>query len=400
VPHFYPSEQIPAVFLNNSMREYVNNVVKIQYLLGDREVLPIMIWDAVTIHHDSHEAVNLLARAYYGRQNDQNFSVLEDINVLTTIHSLKGSLQVKTRFTADDAMTALHIISLYLFDGGRGRWNEFLFFASRYVKEVLENPEFYGNYSAALEAAGAKDQFVVKTTIWFDVLASVTTKQPPILLQYIRELFRPNRSWVGQPTTYSMLSPMGCENTVVWALAETSNLSYWKRRSEEVGDLSVRELVRRVQDIEVHLQPGPRPVRPHPDPDTWSRFVASEIFRTSTKLFLKSVESGDFPHVAEVKQCVNETYDAIMESREGMGTLQSAVVRSTVFGIFICGSLTDDPDLRRVLSTCLVQNSGQEAVGNCTAVSSLLEKMWQERGPLNLPVKWREYLAAAQILLV
>ncbi|KAF9485135.1 hypothetical protein BDN70DRAFT_927679 [Pholiota conissans] len=402
VSHFYPSEQIPYELLNNSMREYVNNVVKIQYLLGDRDILPIMIWDAIKMHRDSHEAVNLLARAYYGRQNDNQYSVLQDINVISTISSLKGSLQLKAHFTADDAMTALHIVSLYLFDGGRGKWSEFLFFASRYVKTVLEKPEFYHNYPAALEAASAKDQFVVKTTIWFDVLASVTTQQPPVLLTYIRELFRPNRSWVGNPTTYSMLSPMGCENTVVWALAETAELSYWKRRHETQGDLSVRELVKRVQDIEMHLQPGPRPQRPGGDVDTWSRFVASEIFRTSTKLFLKSVESGDFPYVSEVQDCVLETYNAIMEFPAALMTVKSAVVRSTVFGIFICGSLTDNHDMRRVLYNHLLQNSGHEGVGNCTTVSSLLDTMWRERdaGPLNLPVRWREYLNHAQILLV
>ncbi|KAF8969158.1 fungal-specific transcription factor domain-containing protein [Flammula alnicola] len=397
-----PSEQIPFELVNNSMQNYVRNVVKIQYLLGDRNVLPTMIWDAIKTHADSHEAVNLLAKAYYGRQSDAHFSVLQDFTVVTTIRSLKGSLESKGRFTADDAMAALHIVSLYLFDGGRGKWDDFIFFASRYVKDVLENPNYYNNYPAALEAASAKEQFVVKTTIWFDVLAAVTTQQPPHLLSYIRELFKPDRSYVGTPPTYSMLSPMGCENVVVWALAETAYLAYWKRRHEEMGELSVRELVQKVQEIEAHLQPGPRPERPQPDSDSYSRFVASEIFRTATRLFLKSVESGDYPHVLEIRECVNETYDAIMQFPLGLSALRPAIVRSTVFGIFMCGSLSDDRDQRRMLRIQLQQHSGHEGVGNCTTVSTLLDELWANRDvlPPNHPVQWRQYLNKAQILLV
>ncbi|KAF9479612.1 hypothetical protein BDN70DRAFT_834151 [Pholiota conissans] len=400
VSYIYPSDQIPNELLYNSMREYVNNIVKIQYVLGDRNDLPVMIWDTIKIHHDSHEAVKLLARAYYRRQNDIQYSVLQDINVVSTICNIKTSLQLQIQLTSEDAMTALQIVSLHLFDGGRGGWNEYLFFASQYVKAVLEKPKFYGNYPAALEAASPKEQFIIKTTIWFDVLSSVTTLQPPVLLEYIRELFRPARSWVGTPMTYSMLSPMGCENSAVWALAETVELSCWKRRHEALGDLSMPELVKRGQDIAIHLQSGPLPQRPYTDDDTSLRLVASEIFRTSAKLFLKTVVVGDFPHIPEVKDSVLETYNAIMNFPASLANLKSAVVRNTVFGVFICGSMMDDPGMRRMLYNHLLQNS--ESVGNCTTVCGLLDTIWRERdvGPLNAPVRWREYLNQTLLLLV
>jgi hypothetical protein len=330
--------------------------------------------------------------------------------VSLTISSLKGSLSSKgkSRFTADDAMTALHIVSLYLFDGGQGKWNDFLSLAAMYVEHVLENPAHFRNYSTALEAATPKDEFVIKTTIWFDVLASITTQKPPRLLNYIRELFRPDQSWIGRPPSYSMMSPMGCQNIVVWALAETSYLSYWKTHQEQRGTLSIPELVRKVADIEQYLRPGPRPERPHENAEDWSRFLASEIFRTSTRLFLKTVESGDFPHVPEVKDAVDDAFMAIIEfpkslqNLQNLGDYKSAIVRSTVFGIFICGSLTNDERQKSNLHLQLTQNTGHEGVGNTRATWQLLEKLWLERAQKEpqKPVQWRQLLNKAEILLV
>lgn len=425
VHHFYPSEVLPHEFIDTCVRDYISNVIRIQYLLGDRNVLPNMIWESVQMHADSHEAVNLLAKAYYGRKNDINFSVLQNTEFQITIGSLQQSLKQKGRlftaddamkqslkkqgwlFTADDAMAALHVVSLFLFEGGQGPWNEFLFFASTYVASVLYDPTYRGGPPEALECASAKDQFVIKTTIWFDVLASITTRKPPLLLRYIRALFHPARSQIGDQPHYSMLSPMGCENRVVWALAETVALADWKATQEASGTLSTRELVLRAADIDEHLVcPAlPQPAAPNADAD--ARAAAAEIFRTSARLFLRSVESGPFPHVPEVQACARETYRAIVEvpaevlARAPPQT-RSAVVRSTVFGIYICGSLTDDAERRHALRMQLQLHAGQEGVGNCAAVCALLDTMWRERdeSPRNGPVRWRERLENAQILLV
>ena len=185
-----------------------------------------MIWDAVMKHSPSQEAMNLLAQTHHAWQHNWGISVLDSDVMQQRVSNLKEVLKNAELFlTADDAMAALHVVSLYLFDGGQGKWNEFLSLACMYVARVLEDPRYFANYPKALEGATTKDAFVVKTTIWFDVLASIMTMRPPVLLQYIRALFRPNTSWVGTPKNYSMMSPMGCENVVVWALAEASYLS-------------------------------------------------------------------------------------------------------------------------------------------------------------------------------
>jgi len=179
---------------------------------------------------------------------------------------------------------------------------------------------------------------------------------------------------------------------------------YWKQRNEQDGRLSVRELVRRVKDIEVYLKPPLRPLQPQTDLDEWSRFYASEMFRTATWLFLKTVESGNFPQSPDIQEAVNETYKAILEPgvQAGGGVRSSAVVRSTVFPIFICGALMDDVDKRRTLVCHLVQNLGQEGVGNIRTVSNMLEELWVLRSSrmLSAPVDWRQHLMDAEILLV
>jgi C6 transcription factor Pro1 len=390
-----------------SLREYVNNVVKIQYLLGDKTILPNMIWDAIAVHEESREAVNLLSQIYSKRRQDPLRQVLSDTPFKARVDGLHATLTSAGRpaSTADDAMAALHVVSVFLFDGGQGAWKVFLNIASTYVMALLENTRYHRNYTAALQACGPKDEFIVKTTIWFDVIGSITTQEQPRLLCAIRELFDPGRSFIGgysSPSTCSMMSPMGCENVVVWALAEASSLSCWKRSNKRKGTLNQRELVRKVEDIEIHLEP--QPPLPQPlleSPEDWSRLLISRIFRSATKLFLQSILHGDHPRVPELRRCVDETFKCILDFPSPVADIKPAIVRSTVFGIFICGSLMDDPVKKRLLAVHLQQETGSDGVGNTSTVLRLLQQLWEtrKRSPRS-SVPWREQLKEAQVLLV
>jgi len=383
----------------------MNDIMNIQYPFGDHSI-PDMIWGSMNAHPPSHEAVALLSQLYSGQRDQMHFTIPDAEDRISRLQAALSRAQFEDRLSADDGMTALHIVLYYLLAGGRGRWNEFLMFACHYARKVLENPSFMHHYPTALEAAPPKDQFVVKTAIWFDVLASITTRRPPQLLLYIRALFKPDNSSLGMPTTCSMMMPMGCENTVVWALAETSNLSYWKRRCEENGDLSVDKLVQRVREIEPYLAD---PILPIGQLENCSRFLASEIFRTSTKLFLKSVESGDFPHVQEIRDSVFETIDAIQDFLKGIGgggigtdNRYRSAMRSTRFGSYICGSLTDNRGVLRELTTYLESNMAHEGVGNCADVMHLLAEIHYTKlasGPRR-SAPWRKQLVLKGVLLI
>ena len=405
IPANYLSDLLPLAMINDSVRDYVNNVVNIQYLLGDSAILPGMIWETITVHEESREAVSLLSQIYSKRRQDPLQPVLSDIVFKGRVEGLQATLTAASRSapSADDAMAALHGVSVFLFDGGQGAWNVFLNVASAYVMAVLENPRFYRNYATALQACSPKDEFIVKTTIWFDVLGSITTQEQPRLLGAIRELFDPGQSRiVGSSPSYSMMSPMGCENVVVWALAEASSLSCWKRANKRKGTLSHRELVHKAEEIEAHLEHQVGLPQPAPKgPEEWSRVLTSRIFRSSTKLFLQSVVNGDHPRVTEIRRSVDETFKCIMDMPPSVSDNKAAIVRSTVFGIFLCGSLTDDPAKRHLLSVHLQQESGTDGVGNTSSVLELLRQVWEtrKRSPKS-SVPWRELLKETQILLV
>ena len=83
----------------------------------------------------------------------------------------------RTASSANDAMAALHAVSVFLFDGGQGAWSVFLDNPSTYVMGVLGNPIYHRNYAATLQACNPKDKFIVETTIWFDVIGSITTQE-------------------------------------------------------------------------------------------------------------------------------------------------------------------------------------------------------------------------------
>ena len=363
-----------------------------------------MIWEAITVHEESREAVNLLSQIYSKRRQEPQRPVLSDTSFKGRVEGLQATLTAagRTASNANDAMAALHVVSVFLFDGGQGAWSAFLDIASTYVMAVLENPRYHRNYAAALQACNRKDEFIVKTTIWFDVIGSITMQEQPRLLCAIRELFDPNRSFIGSHSSYSMMSPMGCENVVVWALAEASSLSCWKRSSKRKGTLSQRELVHKVEEIENHLEPQAPLPQPHLEtPEEWSRLLASRIFRSSTKLFLQSIVNGDHPRVPEVRRCVDETFKCIVDFPSVVSDIKPAIVRSTVFGIFLCGSLTDDPVKKHLLSLHLQQESGADGVGNTGTVLRLLQQQWEssKRTP-KASVPWREQLKQAQVLLV
>ena len=363
-----------------------------------------MIWEAITVHEESREAVNLLSQIYSRRRQDPLRQVLSDISFRGRVEGLQATLTAASRSaaSANDAMAALHVVSVFLFDGGQGAWSVFLDVAILYVRAILENPGYFKNYAAALQACNPKDEFIVKTTIWFDVIGSITMQEQPRLLSAIRELFDPNRSFIGSYSSCSMMSPMGCENVVVWALAEASSLSCWKRFHRRKGTLSQRELVRKAEEIEIHLEPQlPLPQPPLEDPEEWSRLLTSRIFRSSTKLFLQSIVNGDHPRVLEVRRCVDETYNCIVDLPDVVSDKKPAIVRSTVFGIFLCGCLTDDPIKQHRLSIHLQQEAGSDGVGNTSTVLRLLQQLWEsrKRSPKS-SVPWREQLKEAQVLLV
>jgi len=95
-------------------------------------------------------------------------------------------------------MAALHLISIILFDGGHsGKWRHNLRSAANDAREKMREKK-NSNGVKELKRLGDKEVFIVKTTIRFDILVSVTTNESPLLLDVIRSLFKPSRSGLAE----------------------------------------------------------------------------------------------------------------------------------------------------------------------------------------------------------
>jgi hypothetical protein len=386
---------------------YRTRVVGLQYLLADKG-LHQLVSSPTQSDNYVFNAVCLLSSIYRqylnGERNTGDLSIADRYALITPMLS-------STVYTPDHAIAALHTVSSFLFAGGTGEWYNWLQVAYTFADHRLRGP--YISPTQALLQCDEKMRFILKTAMWFDVISSVTLFQPPHFLPEFRKLFNPSTAYIESPSSsldprMSMMKIMGCENRVVWAMAEVSYLACWKESMQRKGRLSIPELVSRGKDIERSLLPSIGPEELYYEEDiNWQRRRTSEVFRSSTRVYLHSVISGDHPHCPEIAESVKDTISCLKAVPEVMvgggaaGNNTRSVVRSVVLSIFICGCLTDDVEQRRYLLRRLNEQA-METVGNCSAVKTLMEQVWNDRANSKIeePVRWRESLKRSGLLLV
>ncbi|OJT02247.1 Transcriptional regulatory protein pro1 [Trametes pubescens] len=395
-----PSEQ------GRLIQHYLARVLPIQYLLADDSIKHFMI-RLIQTSSEARDAACVLSAlhlslSYPAQTTDANL-------IFNRVQTAVANR--RTQYTEGDAMAGLHIVSSFLFSGGRGDWAFWLGIACEYVQALLDSPLFYGPEDA-LRKCPESTRFIIKTTMWFDVLASVTTQTVPRFLETYRQLFSTQGAYIGDPAAsapeISMLPVMGCENKIVLAIAEISNLAHWKENHLHRGTLSIPDLVHRGADIEERLlgpsspQPLAVPLQPgmygpqalqHPvsmyaqhaggggateAEVVQRRRLTNDIFRASAKVYLHTVLSGDYPACPEIVAAVTETIDALSRIPMDAPSVHRSVVRSVVFGICISGCLTDDHRQRNFLIRML-EYQQRESVGNVGEVKRLMQNVWEQR---------------------
>lgn len=262
--------------------------------------------------------------------------------------------------------------------------------------------------------------------MWFDVLASVTQMRVPRFLEIYRSVFGTKQEAYidsAPSSALSMVPIMGCENHIVLAIAEISELSHWKEMQTRIGRLSMPKLVQRGMEIEQkYLQrnsDGMFPQDPYLAPPATTSYADSEardvyhrrrltndVFRASARVYLHTVLSGDYPSSPEISAAVTETIECLKRvPQANNASLSRSVIRSVVFGICICGCLTDQPSQQAFLRGLLEQQEA-EVVGNVMAVRRLMEDVWRRRataeGRKTWTVNWREVMfeGGRELLLV
>ena len=157
------------------VRHYMVNVMKIQYMQADRSI-GRFIYEMIEKSASARDAVCLLSSLHRHCVRD-NYAVpvatgsrtlMTSANDTDTFYyRLKSSLlQRRGSYDEGEAMAGLHVVSSFLFSGGRGDWDAYLNVAIKYVQSVFEDQRYYGAEDA-LRNCPETTRFIIKTTSTF-----------------------------------------------------------------------------------------------------------------------------------------------------------------------------------------------------------------------------------------
>ncbi|KAL5526005.1 hypothetical protein ACEPAG_7343 [Sanghuangporus baumii] len=300
--------------------------------------------------------------------------------------------------TEAEAMAGLQCISSFLFAGGVGGWDFFLDVACTWADMVFKRSRHFAGDAYLLEELTKMKRenelmsFIVRTTMWFEVLASVTMVREPKFLEVYQVLFADSARIVevdGQATRteaeFSMLEVMGCDNLTFLALAEISALAAWKEEQTKNQTLSFVELQERKSKIEDHCLRALAEAEASVFRDGSAlgadslknrRRLTADIFRASARLYLHTVLSGDNPGVKEIRDGARDTINALKRVPPEPKSLRCSVVRSVVFPLCLAGCMTDDTTERATVKEFL---EGEGGAGNCGSVVAVMETVWERR---------------------
>jgi hypothetical protein len=164
-----PDRQVELV------RHYMVNVMKIQYMQADHSIAPF-IYELIRRSTSARDAVCLLSSLHRHCVRD-NYAVpvsggstplISSANDTDTFYyRLKSSLlRQEGSYDEGEAMAGLHVVSSFLFSGGRGDWDVYLGVAIKYVQSVFENQRYFGPEDA-LKNCPETTRFIIKTTSAF-----------------------------------------------------------------------------------------------------------------------------------------------------------------------------------------------------------------------------------------
>ena len=435
IEHSLNHSVVPFITTHQSglVKHYLDHVLQRQYLLADSSIAEFIIRtvqqnpavrDAVCLLASLHQESLRRGNSSTGQQNELVFHDEPSSDSNKAYKRICENLYTSAQegYTEGEAMAGLFVVSAFLFRGGHGAWQHFLAVAADWVWNVLHTGV---DPAETILRCSDSQQFVIKTTFWFDILASTTRLEPPRFIAVYRKLWQqgayieggPSRSGPHQQSSpLSMMSVMGCENETALAIAETSALACWKVAQERQGKLSVPDLVDRGRIIEQEclsrISPASMSMQPQPVPPggvlypaggsgisddlSAKRRLTADIFRSTARVYLHSVISGEHPGCPEIRDGVRETIECLRRvpvggsshghghgqgHGHGSGSVARSVLRSVVFGICLCGCLADDPDDREFLLRRLDAEEQAEGVGNCASARLVMQEVWRRRAP-------------------
>lgn len=152
--------------------------------------------------------------------------------------------------------------------------------------------------------------------VWNDILSCSAKTMAPSRVEAYRNLL------ADEQFAQDFRDIIGCETWVLVTIMDATNLEIWKRDQDARGILSIRELIKRVNEIEAVLEQGIRtlsrvlqisPVAGIACSETSQGdryYINTYIFAHAVLIHLHSIVSGSRPGVPEIQQSVDKAISA------------------------------------------------------------------------------------------
>lgn len=217
---------------------YMKHVLRIQYLLAEPSI-ERFIFEFAHTSPSARTAMCLLSAVHQQRMRQMGHSLsvvgVDNQELTRLLNETKWLLSHSERLTEGEAMAGLHVVSCFLFLGGQGPWQHYLKVAIHWVGSILTDRKYCGPLDAYRNCSES-GQFIIRTTMWFDVWSAITQKAEPVFVDIYRQLFDGMHGYPGtQIGDVDMLSVMGCTNETVLAMSQTARLAHWKDQRVQQG---------------------------------------------------------------------------------------------------------------------------------------------------------------------
>ena len=268
------------------------------------------------------------------------------------------------------------------------------------IMQPVESPEISNQTinSMPLSPDSAALGFFTNAIIWFDILACISTGQPPYLSNHYDHLLRSP----DQPENYKrngvieLQTVMGCQNWAMVAIGEIAALSTWKQEKTRSGSLDIHHVAEVAKNIQLRLETeqsricgeidcirdeylGPPPYHRTIIYNAYTILVVTRIFACAALIYLQTVVSSD-PSILNISAALQN----VMTSMNLMP--DPRMFRGLVWPICVAGCMASTRTHQQFFKDTIMDAIiDSPRFGNSGQAMQILEKSWEmqrERGRL------------------
>ena len=219
-------------------------------------------------------------------------------------------------------------------------------------------------------------RFFSAVLTWNDILHCSTQQSVPAAVNTYQKLL------ADEDFNQLFLNAVGCEGWVLVPILETMLFANWKKNQEAQGQLSIRELIAKVDHIELILHKRMERLAPivlntkkteiSPKNHEQIRLVHTYIFAHASFVHLHTIASGAQPGVPEIRQNIDK-------SAAAWQLLPPSLInfKTMAWPFCVCGSMAVGP--QRELFQKIVSESfqNQSTSSSLYCLKSVVEECWK-----------------------